>query len=113
MHHRHRHLKGLFFIMCIEMRYMLIFYTSEKTEVVHKESFFSEELTEEEKILVAKRVAQHQQQFAAYEKRERARKAKKIRAIFDHVDNEEIAAMLRDCDNDEVCFFSVSVIIRN
>lgn len=71
-------------------------------EVVHKESFFSEELTEEEKILVAKRVAEHQKQFAAYERRERARKAKKIRAIFDHVENEEIAAMLRDCDNDEV-----------
>ncbi|KAJ8653839.1 hypothetical protein O0I10_010520 [Lichtheimia ornata] len=74
---------------------------SQKMEVVHKESFFSEELTEEEKILVAKRVAEHQKQFAAYERRERARKAKKIRAIFDHVENEEIAAMLRDCDNDE------------
>lgn len=88
--------------------YLLFVFHSQKLEVVHKESFFSEELTEEEKILVAKRVAQHQQQFAAYERRERARKAKKIRAIFDHVDNEEISAMLRDCDNDEVCLFVIS-----
>lgn len=52
--------------------------------------------------IIAKRVALQQRQFAEYEKRERARKTKKIRAMFDYVGDEEIGEMLEDCGNDEV-----------
>ncbi|KAM3588491.1 hypothetical protein VKS41_000935 [Umbelopsis sp. WA50703] len=51
--------------------------------------------------IIAKRVALQQRQFAEYEKRERARKTKKIRAMFDYVGDEEISEMLEDCGNDE------------
>jgi hypothetical protein len=59
-------------------------------------------VTEDEMDIIAKRVALQQRQFAEYEKRERARKTKKIRAMFDYVGDEEISEMLEDCGNDEV-----------
>ncbi|KAI9317964.1 hypothetical protein BX666DRAFT_1933332 [Dichotomocladium elegans] len=74
---------------------------SQKIETVQKESFFSEELTEDERQIVAKRVALQQRQFMQYQKREKKRKSKKIRAMFEHVTDEEIEEMLLDCEEDE------------
>lgn len=76
---------------------------SQKIETVRKQSFFSEELTEEERDIVAKRVALQQRQFAEYERREKIRKSKAIQAMFEHVNNEEIQEMLLDCDDNEAC----------
>lgn len=75
---------------------------SENIETVRKESVFSSEVTENEKDIIAKRVALQQRQFAEYERRERARKSQKILAMFDYVGDEEIDEMLEDCGNDEV-----------
>ena len=69
---------------------------------MRKQSFFSEELTEEERDIVAQRVALQQRQFMEYERREKIRKSKKIRNMFEHVNDEEIEEMLVDCDGDEV-----------
>ncbi|KAI8144803.1 hypothetical protein BJV82DRAFT_667355 [Fennellomyces sp. T-0311] len=74
---------------------------SQKIETVRKQSFFSEELTEEERDIVAQRVALQQRQFMEYERREKIRKSKKIRNMFEHVNDEEIQEMLVDCDGDE------------
>ncbi|KAI8577103.1 hypothetical protein K450DRAFT_253670 [Umbelopsis ramanniana AG] len=74
---------------------------SENIETVRKESVFSSEVTENEKDIIAKRVALQQRQFAEYERRERARKSQKILAMFDYVGDEEIDEMLEDCGNDE------------
>ncbi|KAI7849564.1 hypothetical protein BDC45DRAFT_520284 [Circinella umbellata] len=74
---------------------------SQKIETVRKQSFFSEELTEEERDIVAQRVALQQRQFMEYERREKIRKSKRIRVMFEHVNDEEIQAMLLDCDGDE------------
>lgn len=63
---------------------------------------FSSEVTENEKDIIAKRVALQQRQFAEYERREKARKSQKILAMFDYVGDEEIDEMLDDCGNDEV-----------
>ena len=43
-----------------------------------------------------------QRQFMEYERREKIRKSKRIRVMFEHVNDEEIQAMLLDCDGDEV-----------
>jgi hypothetical protein len=75
---------------------------SETIETVRKESVFSSEVTENEKDIIAKRVALQQRQFAEYERREKARKSQKIKAMFDYVGDEEIEEMLDDCGNDEV-----------
>ncbi|KAI8887576.1 hypothetical protein K501DRAFT_321286 [Backusella circina FSU 941] len=77
------------------------FLESEKIETVKKESFFSEELTEEERKIIAQRVTLQQQQFAAYNYREKVRKSKKIRNMFDYVTDEEIEVILKDTDQDE------------
>ncbi|CAO3661945.1 unnamed protein product [Umbelopsis ramanniana] len=74
---------------------------SDAIETVRKESVFSSEVTENEKDIIAKRVALQQRQFAEYERREKARKSQKILAMFDYVGDEEIDEMLDDCGNDE------------
>ncbi|KAI8377647.1 uncharacterized protein BYT42DRAFT_614312 [Radiomyces spectabilis] len=74
---------------------------SQKIEIVRKENFFSEEVTEEERDIIAKRVALQQKQFAEFERRDRLRKSAKIRAIFDYVNDEEVQEMLLDCDEQE------------
>ncbi|GAA5811659.1 hypothetical protein MFLAVUS_005100 [Mucor flavus] len=66
------------------------------------ENFFNEEVTEEEREIIAQRVALQQKQFAAYEKRETLRKSRKIRKMFDYVCDEEILELLKQCDENEV-----------
>ncbi|KAG2230629.1 hypothetical protein INT48_005897 [Thamnidium elegans] len=74
---------------------------SKKIDIVKKENFFNEEVTEEEREIIAQRVALQQKQFAAYEKRENLRKSRKIRKMFDYVSDEEILELLKQCDENE------------
>ncbi|KAI8375282.1 hypothetical protein EDC96DRAFT_496698 [Choanephora cucurbitarum] len=74
---------------------------NEKIETVRKENVFSEEVTESEMDIIQKRVALQQRQFKEFEKREYARKSKKIKAVYDYLTDEEISQMLEDCKNDE------------
>ncbi|KAI9361513.1 hypothetical protein BD770DRAFT_383558 [Pilaira anomala] len=74
---------------------------SKKIDIVKKENFFNEEVTEEEREIIAQRVALQQRQFAAYEKREIVRKSRKIRKIFDYICDEEILELLKECDENE------------
>ncbi|KAI9258379.1 hypothetical protein EDC94DRAFT_521929, partial [Helicostylum pulchrum] len=74
---------------------------SKKIDIVKKENFFNEEVTEEEREIIAQRVALQQKQFAAYEKRENLRKSRKIRKMFDYVCDEEILELLKQCDENE------------
>lgn len=74
---------------------------SKTIEVVRKENFFNEEITEEEREIISQRVALQQRRFAAYEKREKIRKSVKIWTMFDFVCEEEIKELLEDCNNDE------------
>ncbi|KAI9033857.1 hypothetical protein CLU79DRAFT_725861 [Phycomyces nitens] len=76
-------------------------FENQKIETVRKQSFFSEEVTEEERDIIAQRVALQQRQFAEFERREKNRKSIKIRQMFDHVNDEEITEMLQDCNQDE------------
>lgn len=52
--------------------------------------------------IIQKRVALQQRQFAEFERRDKARKYKKIKGVFDYLTTEEIDEMLIDCENDEV-----------
>lgn len=45
----------------------------------------------------------HQKLVKKHERREKRRKSKKIRIMFDYVNDEEIDEMLNDCKGDEVC----------
>lgn len=77
-------------------------FISEQIETIRKENFFSEEVTESEQEIIQKRVALQQRQFKEFERRERARKSKKITAIYDYLTAEEMGEMLEDCKDDEV-----------
>jgi hypothetical protein len=77
-------------------------HNSKNIEIVKKDNFFYEEVTEEEREIIAQRVALQQRQFAAYERREHVRKSKRIRKMFDYVCDEEILELLKDCNEDEV-----------
>lgn len=74
---------------------------SKNIEIVRKKNFFNEEVTEEEREIIAQRVALQQRQFAAYEVREKARKSNRIRTVFDYVTDEEITELLNDSNQDE------------
>lgn len=74
---------------------------SEEIETVRKDNVFGEEVTESEMDIIQKRVALQQRQFAEFERRDKARKYKKIKAIFYYVNPEEVDEMLIDCENDE------------
>ena len=52
--------------------------------------------------IIQKRVALQQRQFKEFERRDKARKYKKIKSMFDYLTAEEIDEMLIDCENDEV-----------
>lgn len=69
---------------------------------MRKENVFSEEVTEADMDIIQKRVALQQRQFAEFERRDKARKYKKIKGMFDYLTTEEIDEMLVDCENDEV-----------
>ncbi|CAG8570618.1 8677_t:CDS:10 [Diversispora eburnea] len=74
---------------------------SEEIETIRKTSLFAQDVTETEQDIIDKRVALQQRQYAEFERRERERKSRKIRGVFEFVSNEEIAEALRDCENDE------------
>ncbi|KAG0172732.1 hypothetical protein DFQ28_007439 [Apophysomyces sp. BC1034] len=74
---------------------------SDQIETVRKENVFGEEVTESEMDIIQKRVALQQRQFAEFERREKARKSKKIKAVYDYLTGEEIDEMLVDCGHDE------------
>ncbi|KAI8144195.1 hypothetical protein BJV82DRAFT_668025 [Fennellomyces sp. T-0311] len=74
---------------------------TEEIETVRKDNVFGEELTESDMDIVQKRVALQQRQFKEFERRDKARKYKKIKAMFDYLTAEEIDEMLIDCENDE------------
>ncbi|KAI8875491.1 hypothetical protein K501DRAFT_233613 [Backusella circina FSU 941] len=74
---------------------------SEKIETIRKENVFGEEVTESERDIIQQRVALQQRQFKEFQRREQARKSKKILAIYDYLSAEEIEEMLEDCKDDE------------
>lgn len=78
------------------------FFCSNKIETVRKDNVFGEEVTESEMDIIQQRVALQQRQFQEYEKREHIRKSKKIKTVYDYLSEEEIAAMLTDCNHNEV-----------
>lgn len=52
--------------------------------------------------IIQKRVALQQRQFKEFERREKMRKSRKIKGVYDYLTEEEIEEMLEDCKNDEV-----------
>ncbi|KAG2225897.1 hypothetical protein INT45_006593 [Circinella minor] len=74
---------------------------TEEIETVRKDNVFGEEVTETEMDIIQKRVALQQRQFKEFERRDKARKYKKIKSMFDYLTAEEIDEMLIDCENDE------------
>lgn len=76
---------------------------------MRKENVFSEEVTDADMDIIQKRVALQQRQFAEFEKRDKARKYQKIKAIYDYLTFEEVDEMLNDCSNDEVLHDCVDV----
>ncbi|KAF9976808.1 hypothetical protein BGZ73_007715 [Actinomortierella ambigua] len=68
---------------------------------VRKERVFEEDVTEEEKEIIKKRIALQQRKFAEYEERERQRRYKKIKALYGYLANAEIDEAFEDCGNDE------------
>lgn len=81
---------------------LFFFFCSNKIETVRKDNVFGEEVTESEMDIIQQRVALQQRQFQEYEKREHIRKSKKIKTVYDYLSEEEIAAMLTDCNHNEV-----------
>ncbi|RHZ67009.1 hypothetical protein Glove_303g36 [Diversispora epigaea] len=79
----------------------LLLQPSEEIETIRKTSLFAQDVTETEQDIIDKRVALQQRQYAEFERRERERKSRKIRGVFEFVSNDEIAEALRDCENDE------------
>lgn len=78
---------------------------SNKIETVRKGNVFGEEVTESEMDIIQQRVTLQQRQYQEYEKREHDRKSKKIKTVYDHLSEEEVAAMLVDCGHNEVRAF--------
>ncbi|KAI9497259.1 hypothetical protein BDB00DRAFT_21700 [Zychaea mexicana] len=74
---------------------------TEEIETIRKDNVFGEEVTEADMDIIQKRVALQQRQFKEFERRDKARKYKKIKAMFDYLTAEEIDEMLIDCENDE------------
>ncbi|KAJ1973963.1 hypothetical protein H4R35_003843 [Dimargaris xerosporica] len=74
---------------------------SKQIETVRKERVFESAVTESELDIIQKRVALQQRQFAEFERREFARKARKIRTMFDYLSDEEIKFALDTFRQDE------------
>ncbi|KAL1922293.1 uncharacterized protein VTP21DRAFT_9832 [Calcarisporiella thermophila] len=73
----------------------------EEIETVRKERVFEEDVNEQEMEIIQKRVALQQRKFQEFERREKQRKYRKVRAMFDYLADEEIDEALADCENDE------------
>lgn len=68
---------------------------------VRKERVFDSEPTEEEKLIIQKRVMLQQLQFQEYEKKDFYRKLDKITALYNFLNEEEVKAALEDSNQDE------------
>lgn len=75
--------------------------TANQLPTVQKESFFSEEVTEEERELIRQRVEMQRRQFQEFERRNRLRRTQAIRRDFKHVRMEEALQAIAECNNDE------------
>lgn len=90
------------FSLTCDLIFVVYVFYSEEIDTVRKENVFSEEVTDADMDIIQKRVALQQRQFAEFEKRDKARKYQKIKAIYDYLTSEEVDEMLKDCSNDEV-----------
>ncbi|OUM61102.1 hypothetical protein PIROE2DRAFT_12974, partial [Piromyces sp. E2] len=68
---------------------------------VRKERVFDSEPTEEEKLIIQKRVMLQQLQFQEYEKKDFYRKLDKITGLYNFLNEEEVKAALEDSNQDE------------
>ncbi|KAJ3135377.1 hypothetical protein HK100_002820 [Physocladia obscura] len=66
-----------------------------------KERFFESEITADEADIIKQRVALQQQRFKAFEEREFITKSRKILAVLNHLEADEIKEALQDCSYDE------------
>ncbi|KAF1801934.1 Homeodomain-like DNA binding domain-containing transcription factor [Mucor lusitanicus] len=73
----------------------------DKIQTVRKESVFSERVTESEQAIIQQRVALQQRQYQEFERKEKSLKMRKVRDVYYHLTNEEIAIMLDEHENDE------------
>ncbi|KAJ2636173.1 hypothetical protein GGF40_003165 [Coemansia sp. RSA 1286] len=73
---------------------------SDAIKRVRKERIFEDEVTEEEMTIIQQRVALQQQQFAEFERREFAHKARRIRLMYGYLDDDEIREALKEGSND-------------
>ncbi|KAI9326705.1 hypothetical protein BDR26DRAFT_809329, partial [Obelidium mucronatum] len=73
----------------------------DKLETIRKTRVFDSEVTVEEAELIKRRVAIQQERFKAFEERDFQMKAKKIRAVFDHLSIKEIRHALKEANHDE------------
>ncbi|KAJ2746406.1 hypothetical protein GGI20_001402 [Coemansia sp. BCRC 34301] len=73
---------------------------SDAIKRVRKERIFEDEVTEEEMSIIKQRVALQQQQFAEFERREFEHKARRVRLMYDYLDDEEIREALKEGKND-------------
>jgi hypothetical protein len=62
--------------------------------------------------IIQQRVALQQRQFQEFEKRERERKSRKIKAVHDFLNEEELTEMLEDCKNEEVIIGFIPIRFR-
>ncbi|ORX57097.1 hypothetical protein BCR36DRAFT_395252 [Piromyces finnis] len=68
---------------------------------VRKERVFDSEPTEEEKLIIQKRVMLQQLQFQEYEKKDFYRKLDKITGLYNFLNEEEVKTSLEDSNQDE------------
>jgi len=68
---------------------------------IRKERVFDSEPTEEERLIIQKRVQLQQLQFQEYEKKDFYRKLDKIVGLYNFLNEEEVKTALEDSNNDE------------
>ncbi|KAL1923320.1 uncharacterized protein VTP21DRAFT_8300 [Calcarisporiella thermophila] len=73
----------------------------EEIETIRKERVFHADLNEQDHEIIQKRIALQQRKFQAFEQREKQRKYRKIKAMFDYLVEEEMDYVLEECDGDE------------
>jgi hypothetical protein len=73
----------------------------QEIETVRKENVFAEEVTEEEQTIIEKRVALQRKHYMEYERREIAKRYKKVHRVHPYVTGEEVVYALKECKNEE------------
>ena len=69
---------------------------------IRKDSIFKDELTDNEKDLISKRLEIQKQKFEKLQKKRENRILKKIRNVHPHLTDDEIKVGLEECENDDV-----------